>query len=42
MRLLEEGFDSVRQIQWDIAGERFVKVGQAVRTAINTRNSLAL
>jgi hypothetical protein len=42
MRLPEESFDSARQTQWDTAGEHFVKVGQAVRRAISTRNSLSL
>jgi hypothetical protein len=31
MRLLEESFDSARQTLWDIAGDRLVKVGQAVK-----------
>jgi len=42
MRLLEESFDSARETLWDIAGDRLFKVGQAVRTAMKRRNSLAL
>jgi hypothetical protein len=42
MRLLEESFDSARETLWDIAGDRLVKVGQAVRTTMKRRNPLAL
>jgi len=42
MRLLAESFDSARQTLWDVAADRLVKVGQAVRTAMKRRNFLAL